>query len=620
MKLRHELVVVLLLLVIAAPTRLLGLDVLPPGLFHDEAYEGIDAVRILNGARPVFLPENYGREPLYAYVMAPLIALGGPTSVAVRATSALFGLLAIPAAYFWGRVFFGSGAGLLVAALTAASYWMLHESRVGMRPIALPAFLALASGFAWLAARRGRRWAWPLAGLWLGLSLYTYLPARLFPTVIAGQVVLGLLARPRAERSLGKGLFGAGVLAGVAGVIALPIGLYLFANPEDASSRSTVVSIFASETGREAPLFALGQNLALNLGMFVWRGDDTARHNLPYRPIFDLLLAPFFLIGVGVSVWTLFRRLGARPSRPPDRGGARRDPLPAGPLDFAEHAALWLWLGVMLLPGLLSDSAPHFLRSIGLVPALFALPALGLLAATRWAGTWLAARGARRQTTVLPAIGLVVILAASQALTWWDYFVRLPGEPTLPELFDARRAELARVAGDPPPGLDLALPTPGWSYATIRFLRPRSFAEPPVSHPAEARFDRHAMLLGYDFGTDPPRAGEPVRLTLYWRALRELNASYVRSARIVDEYGRAWWESRGDPGFGTLPTDTWAPGEVVPDRLLLELNPDTPAGVYQLEVALAQPNGGRRLPVYDGAGRQIGSALKLAGLRVERPR
>src|SRR5215217_1065111 len=102
MKLRHELAVVLLLLVIAAPTRLLGLDALPPGLFHDEAYEGIDAVRILNGARPIFLPENYGREPLYAYVMAGLIALDGPTVVAVRATSALFGLLLIPAAWFWG--------------------------------------------------------------------------------------------------------------------------------------------------------------------------------------------------------------------------------------------------------------------------------------------------------------------------------------------------------------------------------------------------------------------------------------------------------------------------------------------------------------------------------------
>src|SRR5207248_8073931 len=67
---------VLLLLLISAPPRLLGLDSLPPGLWHDEAYEGIDAIRIVAGARPAFLPENYGREPLYAYVMAGLIEIG----------------------------------------------------------------------------------------------------------------------------------------------------------------------------------------------------------------------------------------------------------------------------------------------------------------------------------------------------------------------------------------------------------------------------------------------------------------------------------------------------------------------------------------------------------------
>lgn len=604
MKLRRELVLVLLLLVIAAPARLLGLDVLPPGLFHDEAYEGIDAVRILNGARPVFLPENYGREPLYAYAMAGLIALGGPTVVAVRATSALFGLLAIPAAWFWGRSFFGPSAGLLMAALTSASYWVLHESRVGMRPISLPLFLALASGFGWLAARRGRAWAWPLGGLFLGLSLYTYLPARLFPLVVAGQVVLGLLARSAERRLLRPGLVGPVVLVAVAVAVAMPLALYLVANPEDAGARADVVSIFASEDGQGRPLLALGQNLVLNLGMFVWRGDETARHNLPYRPVFDLLIAPFFLLGVVLSIRAIFRRVG--PSEGRDRSVGR-----------AEHAALWLWLGVMLLPGLLSDSAPHFLRSIGLLPALFALPALGLLAAASWLQGWLAGRGVGR-AAALPAVGLVGVLAASQALTWWDYFDRLPREPALAELFDARRAALARLAGDPPPGLDLALPTPGWSYATIRFLRPRSFAPPDPRHPTEARFDRHALLLGFDLDPEPARPSGGGRLTLYWRALRELNASYVRSVRVLDEYGRVWWEAQGEPSFGTLPTDTWAAGETIADRLEVALNPDTPAGTYQLEVALAQPNGGRRLPVFDAAGKQIGSAVKLSEFRVER--
>jgi len=41
----------------------------------------------------------------------------------------------------------------------------------------------LTSGLIWLAARRARWWAWPLAGLSLGLGFYSYLPVRLFPLV-----------------------------------------------------------------------------------------------------------------------------------------------------------------------------------------------------------------------------------------------------------------------------------------------------------------------------------------------------------------------------------------------------------------------------------------------------
>ena len=471
MTLRHELAIVLLLLLVAAPTRLLWLDVVPPGLFHDEAYEGIDAVRIAAGARPVFLPENYGREPLYAYLMAGLFKLAGPTALALRATSAIFGTLCIPAAYFWARVHYGPTVGLVTAALTAASYWMLQESRLGMRPIALPAGLALTAGLTWLAARERRAWAWPLAGLCLGVAQYTYLPAHLFPVVVLGEATLGLWAGRR-ERGFRLGLIGLAVLIAVATLVATPLGHYFATNPEAATARGNAVSIFASGEAQADPIGALGRNLALNLGMFVWRGDDTLRHNLPERAVFDPLLAPFFLLGVALS-------------------------LRAALAGKVEHAALWLWLGVMLLPGLLSDSAPHFLRTIGLLPALFTLPAQGLIAAAEWLtgrlAEWRAGLGAR-PLAMAPVVGVVLL---SQSMSLYDYFVRFPAWPGLAETFDAPRAELARVAGDPPADLGLTLPTPGWSYATIRFLRPKSFQppDPPPAQPAQARFGSNVVLL-----------------------------------------------------------------------------------------------------------------------------
>jgi 4-amino-4-deoxy-L-arabinose transferase-like glycosyltransferase len=589
-RLRDELAILLLLVLLAAPPRLLGLDSLPPGLFHDEAYEGIDGRRILMGARPVFLAENYGREPLYAYVVAGLIALGGPTAASVRAASALFGVLLVPASYLWGRTFFGGLIGLTVAALSTVTYWTLQESRLGMRPIALPVFLALSSALIWLAARRGRFWAWPLAGLSLGLSFYTYLPVRLFPLVLLAQLVLGARARwrevgpPGWRLAAGLGLY----LAGVA-LLALPLALYFRGNPDDATARSAVVSIFASDEWRANPLGTLGRNVVLNLAMFTWRGDDTVRHNLPFRPVFDPLLSAFLLIGVALSV--------------------RRVRQPA-------WLATWGWLGFMTVPGILSDSAPHFLRSIGLLPALFALPALGLTFAARRVGDLLAGRWTVGRANALGAAGVALVLGASQLLTWHDYFLELPRQAGLAEAFDAPRADLARLAGDPPPGTPLELPTPGWSYATIRFLRAHSFVEPHPAQPVQARFANNAELLGYDLEPAQPWAGQPARLTLAWRALREMPASYVEAARVLDGYGRVWWQHEGFPGLGTLPTDTWLQGEFVADHLTLELTPGTPAGEYVLEITLSQPDGGRRLAVLDAGGHQIGTSLRLPGLRV----
>lgn len=593
MFLRRELLLLLLVFAVAAPPRLLGLDVLPPGLHHDEAYEGIDGARILAGARPAFLSENFGREPLYAYVIAPLIGLFGQTPVAVRGASALFGLLGVAGAWFWGRALFGSTTGLLVAALTAASYWHLHESRLGMRPIGLPAFLALASGCIWLAARHGRRWCWPLAGLALGLALLTYLPARLFPAVLIGQAVVGAWAadlrgwRPRALRA---GLGSLSVLL-VAVAVSAPMWLHFRANPDDFSARSAVVSIFASPEAQAAPVAALLNNVGLNLGMFVWRGDDTVRHNLPFRPAFDPLVAVFFLVGI---VFTL--RHVRRP----------------------EHLVLWLWLPPMMLPGLLSDSAPHFLRAIGILPAVFALPALGLRASTTWVTDRL--RVSRNPAAArLPAAAVVLVLAASQALTWTDYFAELPRDPDLERLFDARLARLATVAGDPPADLDLSLPTPGWSHPTVRYLRPRTFEPPAPAVPDRRRVGNVMEYLGYTVEPSPPVWGRPARLVLYFRALREMNASYTVLVRVVDEFGRVWAQSASEPGRGTLPTDTWAAREVVADRRSLELTEGTPAGEYILELSVLQPDRGRPLPIGDASGRQASNTMRLPGFRVAAP-
>ena len=68
-----------LLLVIAMATalRFWALGTIPPGLYHDEAFNGLDALGVLEGERPVFFEANNGREPLFIYLVALICSCPG---------------------------------------------------------------------------------------------------------------------------------------------------------------------------------------------------------------------------------------------------------------------------------------------------------------------------------------------------------------------------------------------------------------------------------------------------------------------------------------------------------------------------------------------------------------
>ena len=101
---RWWIAVLLLLLVAAAWLRFWRLDALPPGLFYDEAFNGLDARQLLSGdGLPLYFPANNGREPLYIYLQAISVFLFGPTAYALRLVSALAGAVTVLAVYDLAR-------------------------------------------------------------------------------------------------------------------------------------------------------------------------------------------------------------------------------------------------------------------------------------------------------------------------------------------------------------------------------------------------------------------------------------------------------------------------------------------------------------------------------------
>ncbi len=88
----------LAIFLVALALRTYRLHEWPPGLFNDEAANGLDGLAVLRGERPIFFPRNTGREPLFLYLQAGMMALLGPTPYALRLTAAIVGALAVPAA------------------------------------------------------------------------------------------------------------------------------------------------------------------------------------------------------------------------------------------------------------------------------------------------------------------------------------------------------------------------------------------------------------------------------------------------------------------------------------------------------------------------------------------
>ncbi|MCA9924844.1 MAG: glycosyltransferase family 39 protein, partial [Anaerolineales bacterium] len=229
----------LLVVITAVFLRVWQFGDIPPGLYRDEAYNGIDALRVLDGNHALFFAANNGREPVYIYLTALAVSLLGRTAVAVRVAAAVVGSLTTVFVYLMGREWFDRRVGLLAAWLWAIALWPMHLSRIGLRPVLLPFALALAGWLAALAFRRQTNRLWLLAGAAYGFTFYTYLAARFTPLLVVAIVAFLWWRGPRAKLWPGLLWFGVGT------VILLAPWFILFAQqPELILGRTGQVSIF----------------------------------------------------------------------------------------------------------------------------------------------------------------------------------------------------------------------------------------------------------------------------------------------------------------------------------------------------------------------------------------
>ncbi len=659
------------IMLLAAIVRFWQLDSLPPGLYHDEAYYGLDALS-LNAGRlfpnyyegwelyaadahadrpavatryPIFFEGNYGREPLHVYLVAMAIRLLGAAPVAIRSVSATAGVLSVLTTFLACRALLGrkrwdswsgtdtvipwrNAVSLLAAFTVAILYPAITFSRFGIRAMLFVPFETLTVACFWYGltaiedhvatsagTESGRRggWGWLLlAGIFLGAGVYTYAAARLLPLLFVFFVPAWLWLQPATRRAWP----GMAIMATAAVLTAAPLLYFFYQYPYFLVFRTGYVANKGLGTYEGRAWLTWLTNIGrVFMGLF-WQGETHLRHNLPGRAYLDPIQSLLFVLGVANSfeVWRRPQKL---------RG-----------------IFLLLWLGVMLLPTILSGDAPHFGRMTGAVAPVSILVALG--ASRLWnliaVRVERAGRNGRRVATAVLALSLVI----SAVVATVDYFGRYANHPQLERDFyladwqlgrhaasatedtvlylsptqeelatiyfalegDTQRlANYTGLAGAVPagipgrpaqyylrPGEESTLQRlqeyfPGGEIVgtvgdTTVFRVPADAARLPNVNPTDVAFTQGSQdaisLLDW---TATIEEGT-LFLTLYWQATGPVDQPFTAFVHLLNSDGElATQLDRPPAGF---PTQDWRVGEIVADQFTIPLQ-TIPAGEYTLQ-------------------------------------
>ncbi|HUS14550.1 MAG TPA: glycosyltransferase family 39 protein [Chloroflexia bacterium] len=613
------------MLALALLLRLTNLERVPPGLWFDEAQNGIVGLQLVTAGNPhvTFVGEATQMGALYFYLVGWMVQWFGPLAWSVRVLPAISGALMAPLLYLLGARLYGWRVGLAAAGLVAVSAWNITFSRYGIA--SLPTVLLDVAIYLCLvqALRTGRLGYYAGAGVLLGLALQMYYPARLVP--ILALLVLAHLAvsqrvwlrgrlyrremrvRLRVDAGLRRARWLLPVrrqgllVALVATTLAfLPVGLFALQQPAVFNQRVDTVSIFRPDIQRDHPDI-LQTNIVQHLLMFHWEGDENAKQNLPHAPMLDPVTAALFLAGVVACL----ARLGRW-----------------------QYFFPLAWLLISMLGGILSINAPHAQRTLensvvtALIAAIFLGEAWQVISRTGLA--WLRAVGGRSRARL--AAGAVSALAVLGGVAWAGsltthrYFDLQANDYQVWWEMNSAEGEAGRLLARYGASRAVYLSPPYYQQAAISYLAPGAaqrrwagMAELPL---VEAR-DSLVLL-------DPnSAAGVSLFAQLYPHATFQILYSPGNTTPLMYSVFIPAADIAGLHGVQAVPLDpggTPLPGRTVPDLGV----PEGVAGTWRLTTTLQVvefgsyrfdwPDGGAAdiALVVDGAARALGEPLLLA--------
>jgi arabinofuranosyltransferase len=501
------------------------------------------------------------------------------------------------------------GAALLAALAVALTGRMLWA---GLSAMEATLFTTLTLAAVWRYQRHGLE-------LWSGLLFVLASQARpeghaLF-ALAAADTVLALIWRPAARPEASwRGLFTAGA---VYGLVTLPYVLFSYSVterplPNTFYAKSQAGALFSWRTLRET--------LTLH-----WRDNEIAflfilpglwpifRRNRPlvgwlvgltlltpfivpflwHHGRYTLPLIPFQMIAAAAGLYWLKDFFGSRQGFGPRQGdkAQRKEKVggfaPWGEVVFIAMAALFLLAGGRHIPAWANMLASNGREVVEIDLAM---------------GEWLARETAADALIAVDDIGAIAFVGQRRvfdlnglvspemwpAMTAPDrdaatiYLMAQAGVTHL-ALFPGWHSRLVSVP-------DMTLPVAHFETATHTIIGEPEAVIYAVNWPYQpdfaprerttAVFGEQIRLLGYDL--QPPAAGEPLRLTLYWESLAADMPPYHLFIHLMDEQGEIAAQVDRQPFYELAPTYLWQPGDRIRDPHEIMV----PPGRYQLSVGV----------------------------------
>jgi len=395
-------------LLMGAFARLVAFGDAPAGLQHDEIYDALDGVGIIErGDFALYYPDNQGREGGYMWLNALSALFLGRNTLMVRYASFALDMLTLALLYRVGVLMFNKRVALMATAFAAGSFWTISIARIGLRPVLLPTvvlavWLCLYSLFFRVISQKARWRIAILAGIFTGFALYTYTSSfALYPSLV---VFFGamLIFKRQLILSRWREILVMGIIA-----TAIMIPMIAIRLSPEGTTRLGLVTRPLDDFRKGLPDELITNAIRL-VGMPAFFGDPEWRYNIAERPLFLAPIGMLVYIGI-IGVFFVMCK----------------NPL---------NAFLLALLLFGLTPSLVTVSAPSWLRVILTMPSIMLCLAVGIDLLGRLF------RG-RYQTAVIWGIGVGCVVITLIA-DWRAYFIEWA---THPEVMSIYRDDLEQL-------------------------------------------------------------------------------------------------------------------------------------------------------------------------------